>query len=88
MSFTTIAQCANDIPFQARLTACYAAEGVVNPEAAMWAFRWTISADPSVAGPFESAVLNGNPNPGGDPAVITDGMLTAAVQAHPFEPTT
>jgi hypothetical protein len=47
--------------------------------------HWAIASDPSVKDAYESAVLNNNPNPGGDESVITDGMLTAAVQAHPFE---
>jgi hypothetical protein len=83
MSFATIAQCADDVPFQRRLTGAYASEGAPNPEGAMWGRRWTIAADPSIAPPFESAVIAGNPNPGGDPSVITDGMLLAAVAAHP-----
>jgi hypothetical protein len=47
--------------------------------------HWAIAADPSVAGPYASAVAAGVPNPGADESVVTDAMLTAAVQAHPFE---
>jgi hypothetical protein len=30
---------------------------------------------------YESALAAGNPNPGGDPSVITDGMILSAVQS-------
>lgn len=84
MSFNTISQCAVDQVFGRRTAAAYASEGIVSADLAWQSMRWAIAADPSVAGPYESAVLNQNPNPGGDESVVTDGMLTAAVQAHPF----
>jgi len=88
MSFNTIAQCSVDQVFGRRTTAAYAAEGIVKADLAWQTMRWAIASDPSVAAPYESAVLNNNPDPGGDESVVTDGMLTAAVQAHPFtEPT-
>ena len=31
---------------------------------------------------YASAIAAGNPDPGGDPAVITDGMILSAVQAN------
>jgi hypothetical protein len=89
MSFNTIAQCAVDFDFGRRASAAYAAEGVDQADRAWQQMHWAIAADPSVAGPYESAVLAGIPNPGADESVVTDGMLTAAVQAHPFvEPAT
>jgi hypothetical protein len=89
MSFNTIAQCSRDAVFGARTAAAYAAEGITRADLAWQTMHWAIASDPSVAGPYESAVLNNNPNPGGDESVVTDGMLTAAVQAHPFtEPAT
>lgn len=37
---------------------------------------------------YEYAVESDNPNPGGDPTVITDGNLTAAIVTHwPPDPT-
>jgi hypothetical protein len=87
VSFNTIAQCAMDSTFGRRVSAAYAAEGVDEADRAWQAMHWAIAADPSVAAPYESAVLNNNPNPGGDESVVTDGMLTAAVQAHPYTPT-
>jgi len=87
MSFNTIAQCAIDPVFGRRTSAAYASEGVVEADRAWQAMHWAIAADPSVAAPYESAVLSENPDPGGDESVVTDGMLTAAVQAHPFTET-
>lgn len=86
MSFNTIAQCAADETFGQRLRAAYAKEGVGQPDGAYYQQRWAVSADPSIEPAYESAIVGENPNPGGDEAVITDGALTAAVQAHPYEP--
>ena len=86
MSFATIAVCVNDEALAQRTRAAYAKEGVAQPDPAWYAMRWAISADPSIEPPYASALASGNPNPGGDESVITDGMLTAAVQAHPYTP--
>ena len=86
MSFTTIARCAGDETFGQRARAAYAAEGIDQPDPAWYQQRWALAADPSVAGPYASAVAANNPNPGGDESVVTDAMLTAAVQAHPYVP--
>ena len=87
MSFASIAQCTNDMAFSQRVTAAYAKEGVQPPDQAWFAMRWAIAADPSIEPPYASALAANNPNPGGDESVVTDGMLTAAVQAHPYTPT-
>lgn len=84
MSFATISQCSRDAVFGSRVAAAYASEGVVNADYAWQQMRWAIASDPSVAAPYASAVAANNPNPGGDESVVTDGMLTAAVAAHPF----
>ena len=86
MSFATIARCAADETFAQRTRAAYAKEGVTEPDPAWFAMRWAIAADPSIEPPYESAIISDNPNPGGDESVITDGMLTAAVQAHAYTP--
>jgi hypothetical protein len=86
MSFQTISDAANDEALAQRVRGAYAAEGVEQPDGAQSTMRWAIAADPSVADPYGYAVDAGNPNPGGDPTVITDAMLTAAVQAHPYTP--
>lgn len=85
MSFNTIARCVEDEAFANRTKAAYAKEGAAGPETAQYVNRWLIAADPSIEPPYESAIAANNPNPGGDESVITDGMLTAAVQAHPYE---
>jgi len=86
MSYTTIADCAADATFGRRVAAAYAKEGTDAADAAWQTMHWAIAADPSIEPPYESAIISGNPDPGGDPSVITDGMLTAAVQAHPYTP--
>lgn len=87
MSFATISQCVGDDALGQRVRSGYVKEqGVENPDPAWYQMRWLIAADPSIEAPYESALISGNPNPGGDPAVITDGMITAAVAAHPWTP--
>lgn len=86
MSFATIAQTTKDEVLGDRVRAAYAKEGVDQADQTWWTMRWAIAADPSVEGAYASALAAGNPNPGGDESVITDGALTAAVQAHPFTP--
>jgi len=44
---------------------------------------WTIVSSPGWALAWESALAGGNPNPGSDDAVITDGMILSAVQPLP-----
>lgn len=43
-------------------------------------FIWPTAID--YEGPYEFAINSSNPNPGGDPAVITDGNILASIQAH------
>ena len=80
MSYTTIHQCANDEAFSARLIAAAAAEGHPNPDYALFGLRWPVSSAADIAAAYEFAVNAGNPNPGGDPAVITDQQILSAVQ--------
>jgi len=82
MSFATINRCANDQPFQGRVTACTAAEGSDNPVQAMWTVIWPVSAAADIEAAYASALAAGNPDPGGDESVITDQMILSAVQAH------
>lgn len=82
MSYTSIHTCANDEAFQARLMAAAAQEGQENPEYAMSVLlRWPVSAKSDIEAAYEFAVTSGNPNPGGDPSVITDLQILAAVQS-------
>src|SRR5262245_33843932 len=73
MSFNTIARCAYDETFGQRVRAAYAKGGLTgNPDPAWYSMRWQIAADPSVEGPYASAIAANNENPGGDEAVVTD----------------
>lgn len=82
MSYNTINRCANDQAFQARITACAAQEGAVEPNAAMYKLVWPVSTRTDIEAAYASAVAASNPNPGGDESVITDGMILSAVQAE------
>lgn len=42
-------------------------------------FNWPVAIAGAAA--YESAVIAGNPNPGGDPAVIPDAQILSVVQA-------
>jgi hypothetical protein len=95
MSYTTIAQCADDQAFAERVTAATVTEAWNNPalvdndyavnvrasitNAHRMTYPVAVASDVEAA--YASALAAGNPNPGGDPAVITDGMILANVQA-------
>lgn len=87
MSFNTIHECANDAAFHGRLTACCAAEinardETREPDLVMYLVRWPVAAMSDIEAAYASALAAGNPNPGGDEAVITDQMILSAVQAN------
>ena len=82
MSFSTINQCANDPAFLGRVTACAAGEGSSDPSVELYALRWPVAAAGDIEAAYASALAAGHPDPGGAEAVITDGMILAAVQAH------
>lgn len=90
MSYTSIYQNANDEEFQHRLMSAAAQEGHDNPEYAMSVLlRWPVASKTDIEDAYEFALNSGNPSPGGDPAVITDGQILAAVQSilNPPPPT-
>ena len=95
MSLTTIHQAAHDDALRARTEAAASKEAIANPEfgdtpfgqqvvdgvANIWQrFQYPVAVDTEAA--YESAIAGGNPDPGGDPAVITDAAISSAVQAH------
>ena len=82
MSYATIDRCAHDQAFQGRVTACAAQEGAADPNSATYQLIWPISAAADIEAAYASALAAGNPNPGGDETVITDGMILSAVQAN------
>lgn len=67
---------------QSRVTACAAQQNAPgDPQAWAWQHRWEYAAAPTWAEKYEYAVAGGNPDPGADPAVITDPMILSQVQA-------
>ena len=76
-----IALMAADSDLTARVQACASQEITGDP------YTWTaehilqLAASPGWDAAWSSALAAGNPAPGRDPAVITDGMILSAVQA-------
>lgn len=95
MSFASLSQQVADTAFVARLSASVQQEARENPDLAgteyadtirrgatmpaAW-FAWPVSIATEDA--YAYALETGNPNPGGDPTVITDADILAAVQAN------
>jgi len=83
MSYKTIAQCAADRSFIARLEAAAAQEGATVPSVTVdQSLRWPVSGATDIEAAYASALAADNPNPGGDETVITDQMILSAVQAN------
>jgi hypothetical protein len=82
MSYSTINSCAHDHELIGRVAAACAQEGSTAPDGAALQVVWPLAAASDVEAAYASALAAGNPSPGGDPAVITDGMILANVQAH------
>lgn len=82
MSYSVQAQLSSDADFIARVSACAAVEAPKSHQPPQWArdHIWWVAAAPGFADAYEYAIANDNPNPGQDPAVITDAMILGAVQ--------
>ena len=92
MSYTTITRAARDVELQDRIAAAVNKEVHSNPAfgdtqyggqvklgfASYQTFYYPTAVANEAA--YESAVVAGNPSPGGDPAVITDADILAVVQ--------
>ena len=95
MSYATISTSTSDNALAQRIGACAGQEAFRNPNVhdtpyaifvrefpygqpaeLIWAVATTYEAE------YASALASGNPNPGGDEGVITDGMILSAVQAN------
>lgn len=76
-----VAQLAVDADLRGREVACAALEGIGEPESWAWEQRWAFASQPGWGDAYASAVAAGNPAPGRDPAVITDGQILSATQA-------
>ena len=83
MPYSAQAQLSSDADFIARVAACAAVEIPKTHQPMQWArdHIWWIAAAPGFADAYEYAINSDNPNPGKDPAVITDAMILGAVQA-------
>lgn len=83
----SISQCRGDGAFYSRVTACIAQEQKAKgepifPESVINSMIWAVATASDVEAAYESALAADNPDPGGDPSVITDGMILANVQAN------
>ena len=83
MSYNDVAQMAKDGHLRERIAACASTEGVHDPHPTAWAdaHQWRLAGSPGWSDAYSYAVLADNEAPGRDEAVITDGMILAAVQA-------
>jgi hypothetical protein len=81
MAYWDIATMSADTDLTARVSASAAQEG--KPDPRNWAAdnMLVLAASPGWSEAWASALAGGNEAPGRDPAVITDGMILAAVQA-------
>jgi hypothetical protein len=85
MTYWDQALLSNDLEFQQRLGAAAAVEVDVpaGQSPLGWAadHQWQIAASPGFADAYASALAADVPNPGRDPAVISDQMILSAIQA-------
>ena len=83
MSYFDQSTLARDGDFNQRIAACVSNElpDVYPPEWAA-AHQWQIAAAPGFADAYASAIAGDVPNPGRDPAVISDAQILSAVQAE------
>lgn len=96
MSYASIYQSTRDEPLRQRVTAGIGKETWNNPsfgdtvngervktfgpQQFLEYFMWPVGIANEAA--YDSALAAGNPNPGGDPAVITDGAILSAIQTN------
>jgi hypothetical protein len=85
MAYYDVALLTADVDFTSRVTACYASEpsaGSTFPSQWVQEHIWSIAASPGFGDAYAYALATNLPNPGRDPAVISDNQILAAVQAH------
>jgi hypothetical protein len=96
MSYATITQAAHDAVLAARIDAAVYKEALSNPTFGETVYgrqvltgtlypisgplRYPVAIDTEAA--YESAVIAENPDPGGDPSVVSDAAILSSVQAH------
>lgn len=81
MSYWDQAMMAADSDLFLRCRACAAQEGATDPNTWTSDNMLALAAQPGWDAAWASAVASGTPQPGRDPAVISDPMILAAVQA-------
>jgi hypothetical protein len=94
MSFAGITDLRNDQDFIGRVTAAnvqealtvsagtpYAGRVLSSPEGAVVETIWQVCSAPGFSEAYDSALASETPNPGRDPAVISDEQITAAAHA-------
>jgi hypothetical protein len=81
MSYKSVADMAESFSLNRRLTAGAAKESIDNPQGWVQLYRYEIASQPGWDAAWDSAVAGGVADPGGDEAVITDGMILSGVQA-------
>jgi hypothetical protein len=82
VSYSVIGLAAQDQHLRTRIAACIAQEdphGEGHPVARADAMQWQVVASPGLGDAYGYALSTSVPDPGNDPAVITDGALLAAV---------
>lgn len=89
MSLMSVSQAAQSASLRDRIAACVSeqiASGsyVTDQHPVNEASRiiWLCAAEPGWGPAWESAEAGSNPDPGADPAVITDAQILTAVQKH------
>lgn len=81
-TYTDIADVSDSPTLQRRVAACAAQQQAPgDPWAWQYENRYQWAAAPGWGAAWASALASGNPDPGKDPAVITDGMILTQVQA-------
>ena len=88
MAYYDLAQLADDDDFKDRVGAAAQSEGLIavgSGRVEQWVadHRWTLAGAPGFPDAYASAIENHLPNPGRDPAVISDAMILSAIQALP-----
>lgn len=81
MTYFDVSELSEDADFRARCTAALATEQHPTPEQQAYAWRWQYAGQPGFGDAYAYAVETGVPNPGRDPAVITDAQILSATQA-------
>lgn len=83
MAYYDIALLSADNDFIQRIQACAATEGEPDPRQFSSDHIWEIAATPEFGEKYSYALQTGVPNPGRDPAVISDIEILSSVQAIP-----